>query len=665
MLFLLYSISVLTSLLGYFMSSQPIEQYKSTKNPVFEEKDWFIHQFDKLILIVKEDFIDGYSIKYHINFQYNMEYATIFNTIMKGISPLAQLQYWNVQYKNIDSIINQLKTGVYAQTASDYTYLDKYTKTNFQELVQFQEFIYDQDIKFYYIDEISLTDQLIKQLIGDDRNNETLYMVLSNNLLHVYSKLEWYEKPDNTIYELEQLTATISSILNIPIPIQNHGIMLPGFIFKSKQMKGKTSQQIQIKNYLENQDQLYQLLTAIDNPYQTQQQQKLHDLTTRFTEYLEDPQPQVGQEILDQSIKKSYEIIDLLNSQISGNRLIIFVGFIFQLVCALNTLDGEITKQDQFYLIILCLLSISGGFLETIILFIALCYIEKNKDLFNIVKIVLIYLYFASSPFHQFLISILMIPLVYREFEFLKGIQGQISTQKQGFYVILLLIYLALSRLGYFFKLLFFILTFIRLYRWQRSYNLLFYMLLLNIDTFDSIYNIVPYILLCTIHGNSKENLIQNPIQLISILVFINVTWPTLPQDPLIQQILPYFRILSIVFIIQLQKFFEIMNQIKKQQINLNLQELFISLFESEIVVNKKWINILLMVSSIFASFFMTLNEIIKYNTNLEYIGNQYFLFQVQIQYIFVIMIFNFQPDEQKVQEIQNDVMDDMKEIEL
>ena len=40
---------------------------------------------------MKEDFIDGYSIKYHINFQYNMEYATIFNTIMKGISPLAQL----------------------------------------------------------------------------------------------------------------------------------------------------------------------------------------------------------------------------------------------------------------------------------------------------------------------------------------------------------------------------------------------------------------------------------------------------------------------------------------------------------------------------------------------------------------------------------------------
>ena len=44
-------------------------------------------------------------------------------------------------------------------------------------------------------------------------------MVLSNNLLHVYSKLEWYEKPDNTIYELEQLTSSISSVLNIPIPI--------------------------------------------------------------------------------------------------------------------------------------------------------------------------------------------------------------------------------------------------------------------------------------------------------------------------------------------------------------------------------------------------------------------------------------------------------------
>ena len=33
------------------------------------------------------------------------------------------------------------------------------------------------------------------------------------------------------------------------------------------------------------------------------------------------------------------------------------------------------------------------------------------------------------------------------------------------------------------------------------------------------------------------------------------------------------------------------------------------------------------MISSLFASFLMTLNEIIKYNTNLEYIGNQYFLF--------------------------------------
>ena len=40
-------------------------------------------------------------------------------------------------------------------------------------------------------------------MIGDDRNNQTLYLVLTNNLLHVYSKLEWYEKPDNTIYELE------------------------------------------------------------------------------------------------------------------------------------------------------------------------------------------------------------------------------------------------------------------------------------------------------------------------------------------------------------------------------------------------------------------------------------------------------------------------------
>lgn len=39
----------------------------------------------------------------------------------------------------------------------------------------------------------------------------------------------------STMYSIDSLTSTISCLLDLPIPLENHGIMLPGLLYETKE----------------------------------------------------------------------------------------------------------------------------------------------------------------------------------------------------------------------------------------------------------------------------------------------------------------------------------------------------------------------------------------------------------------------------------------------
>ena len=70
----------------------------------------------------------------------------------------------------------------------------------------------------------------------------TIYNFLQQNMILRFDKVYFKTKRERlstdihtrTFYSIDSLASTISCLLDLPIPLENHGVMLPGLLYKTK-----------------------------------------------------------------------------------------------------------------------------------------------------------------------------------------------------------------------------------------------------------------------------------------------------------------------------------------------------------------------------------------------------------------------------------------------
>lgn len=85
---------------------------------------------------------------------------------------------------------------------------------------------------FIYIDHLAADPSTFARL-----PNTTIVIVLTYSQVHFISKVrnqgqQVRDHIEKGLYPIDSITTTVSTLLGIPIPFENHGVLLPGLIFK-------------------------------------------------------------------------------------------------------------------------------------------------------------------------------------------------------------------------------------------------------------------------------------------------------------------------------------------------------------------------------------------------------------------------------------------------
>ncbi|CAD8182432.1 unnamed protein product [Paramecium pentaurelia] len=630
-------IAFLCILIGYFMNSQELNKaQKNTGNPLFlDKKDFFYYVFSRIVLIVDETFtgFDTNDVYYHIDSQFNINYEILYNTVIHGISPIAQLQYWNIQYQTLDSVTYQLKKQNKTSYLSSYkAYADYDPFSQFQQLNDGSELITKlnkNDFAFYYIDNLQLSsieyDNLLTQV-----DNNTMIIILKFDKVYFYTNRTRLSKDEHTktIYSIDSLTSTISCLLDTPIPLENHGMILPGLFYETT--PAQDINQIQLLDYMMNLYQLYEHYTLIEKKKSIKYQKDLDLFKDQFELVSTSKDDKMIQTYLNTLKNEIKELAVAINSEISGNFFVLLLG----LFLCLYILYLIFFRQQELVIIdwYIIGLTITFAFIEInlfkITLFLVLLLRMKQPVIQSLLGFLLL---ISDFPFYQ-LISIGSLVYLFIKnkdiiLTLLKTKQNLLKYCIGIFIIIILSTYVR-------YLLIIFIPLIIFLFRKHMDVTILL------VCCFCRAQNLLPILLLSFQYFKENEqSYFKYPAYLIIDILYITVTHPVLPNSPILCQIDGYLHLMDIIILICLQQMYYHFTTEINSNLEINEKSIITSIQKITEYNVEYFDNIILqLIIEIIWIIELMLTEIFCYD--MKQIGNQYFTLQFLCLNLFMLLFY-------------------------
>ena len=117
--------------------------------------------------------------------------------------------------------------------------------------------IKEDDFTFLYVDNLQLSSMEYDELLSEV-GNTTMLIILRFDKVYFKTNRERLsvDPHTSTFYSIDCLSSTISCLLDIPISLENHGVMLPGLLYQTN--GSNDTNLMQINDYMMNLYQLYE-----------------------------------------------------------------------------------------------------------------------------------------------------------------------------------------------------------------------------------------------------------------------------------------------------------------------------------------------------------------------------------------------------------------------